>query len=115
MESTRKIDYKKPGYTFILRTGKQKRSESRGPLDGLLEAFYRSPTGAGIRERKPPRIQRLQRQVEHQPLDSLGELEPARILSPRQRKFSGNERETGTVGNLWKFQSILNESFGPFI
>ena len=85
--------------------------KSRGPLDGFLEAFYRPPTGAGIRERKPPRIQRLQRQVEHQPLDSLSELEHVRILSPRQRIFSGKERESGNSGERGIFSMYISVYF----
>ena len=43
-----------------LRIGKPKKGKnSRGPLDGFLEAFYRPPTDARTRERKPPRIQRF--------------------------------------------------------
>ena len=76
---------------------------SRGPFDGFLEAFYRSPTDAGTRERKPPRIQRLA-ETSLAPIHlSLGELKPVRKLPPRQtgEKIFWEKESSGTVGELW--------------
>ena len=55
----------------------------------------------------------LQRQVEHQPLDSLGELEPERTLPPRQekRKILWEIRSSGTVGILMEFSYIFSLFF----